>query len=84
MRPQRIFIPATILLAGLAVSLFAADNDKKETASKEAPRPSYEMPQPEKESLALPGGVPGRRDVDRLGDEGGRGQLPARGGAAGQ
>ncbi|HEY6388970.1 MAG TPA: M20/M25/M40 family metallo-hydrolase [Candidatus Acidoferrum sp.] len=53
MRPQRIFIPATILLAGLAFSLFAADNDKKEAASKEASRPSYEMPQPEKESLDL-------------------------------
>jgi carboxypeptidase Q len=53
MRPQRIFIPATILLAGLAFSLFAADNDKKEAASKEASRPSYERPQPEKESLDL-------------------------------
>src|SRR5271167_1839510 len=53
MRPQKVFIPATILLAGLAASLFAAENAKKEAAPKEAPRPSYEMPQPEKESLDL-------------------------------
>jgi len=51
MRLPRIFTPAAILFAGLAFSLFAADKDKKETSSKEVPRPSYEMPQPEKESL---------------------------------
>jgi len=49
----RIFAPAAILIAGFAFSLFAADKDKKESASKEPPRPSYEMPQPEKESLDL-------------------------------
>src|SRR5580692_12214920 len=53
MRSLRIFAPAAILIAGFAFSLFAADKDKKETASKEPPRPSYEMPQPEKESLDL-------------------------------
>ncbi len=53
MRSLRIFVPSTILVAGLALSLFAADKDKKEAASKESPRPSYELPQPEKESLDL-------------------------------
>jgi hypothetical protein len=53
MRLQQFFVPASILAAGLAVSLFAADKDRKEAASKEAARPSYEMPQPEKESLDL-------------------------------
>jgi carboxypeptidase Q len=53
MRSLRIFIPVCVLLAGLAFSLFAAGNDKKESAPKEAARPSYEMPQPEKESLDL-------------------------------
>src|SRR5580698_3487758 len=51
MRSSKILASATILLAGLAFSLFAADKDRKEAAAKDAPRPSYEMPQPEKESL---------------------------------
>jgi len=51
MRSPRIFASATILLAVLAFSLFAAEKDKKEAAPKDAARPSYEMPQPEKESL---------------------------------
>jgi carboxypeptidase Q len=50
MRSPRIFASATIL-AVLAFSLFAAEKDKKEAAPKDAARPSYEMPQPEKESL---------------------------------
>src|SRR5277367_2797921 len=53
MRSPKIFTPAAILFAGFAFSLFAADKDKKETAPKDPPRPSYEMPQPEKESLDL-------------------------------
>jgi hypothetical protein len=53
MRSLKIFASATVLVAGVAFSLFAADKDKKEAASKEAARPSYEMPQPEKESLDL-------------------------------
>src|SRR5580704_7396612 len=51
MRSLRIFAPAAILIAGLQLSLFATDKDKKETSPKETPRPSYEMAQPEKESL---------------------------------
>src|SRR5580704_11664851 len=53
MRSLKIVAAATMLVAGVAFSLFAADKDKKEAASKEAARPSYEMPQPEKESLDL-------------------------------
>jgi carboxypeptidase Q len=53
MRSPKIFAPAAMLFAGLAFSMFAADKDKKETTPKDSPRPSYEMPQPEKESLDL-------------------------------
>src|SRR5271163_19164 len=53
MRSSKIFAPAAMLFAGLAFSLFAADKDEKEAAPKDSPRPSYEMPQPEKESLDL-------------------------------
>src|SRR5277367_4452000 len=53
MRSPKIFTPAAILFAGFAFSLFAADKDKKEATPKDPPRPSYEMPQPEKESLDL-------------------------------
>jgi carboxypeptidase Q len=53
MRSPKIFAPAAMLFAGLAFSMFAADKDKKETAPKDPPRPSYELPQPEKESLDL-------------------------------
>ena len=53
MRSLKIFAPAAMLFAGLAFSMFAADKDKKETTPKDSPRPSYEMPQPEKESLDL-------------------------------
>jgi len=41
-----------LLAAGFAFSMFAADKDKKE-AAKEPARPSYELPQPEKEALDL-------------------------------
>jgi carboxypeptidase Q len=51
MRSLRILAPVAILFTGLAFSLSAADKDKKEAAPKDPPRPSYEMPQPEKESL---------------------------------
>lgn len=53
MRIRKSLIPAAIVCAGLALSLFAGQKEKKEAAPKEAARPSYEMPQPEKESLDL-------------------------------
>src|SRR6202044_4042256 len=49
----KIVAAATMLVAGVAFSVFAADKDKKEAAPKETARPSYELPQPEKESLDL-------------------------------
>jgi carboxypeptidase Q len=53
MRSLRIF-PATILAAGLAFSVsIARGKDKKESAPKDPPRPAYEAPQPERESLDL-------------------------------
>jgi len=39
------------LIAGLSLSLFGAQKDKKESAAKEAAKPSYDQPQPEKEKL---------------------------------
>ncbi len=51
MRSLRLFVPAAILAAGVSFSLFAAQKDKKEAAPKESVRPSYELPQPEKETL---------------------------------
>lgn len=51
MRSRKFFASAVILISGLTFSLFAADKDKKETSPKDSPRPSYELPQPEKESL---------------------------------
>ncbi len=53
MRSLKAISSATVLLAGLTFSLFAADKDKKEATSKEPARPSYELSQPEKESLDL-------------------------------
>src|ERR1700734_3410618 len=53
MRSLKIVAAATMLVAGVAFSVFAADKDKKEAAPKETARPSYELPQPEKESLDL-------------------------------
>jgi carboxypeptidase Q len=53
MRSLKVLASAAFLVAGVAFSLFAADKDKKEATSKETARPTYEMPQPEKESLDL-------------------------------
>jgi carboxypeptidase Q len=53
MRSLKAVTSGTILIAGLTFSLFAADKDKKETTPKESLHPSYELPQPEKESLDL-------------------------------
>jgi len=51
MRSSKAFVAAaTILLGAFALTSFAGQK-KKEEAPKEAPRPSYEWPQPEKESL---------------------------------
>jgi len=53
MRIGKSLVSAALVCAGLALSLFAGQKEKKEAAPKEAARPSYEMAQPEKESLDL-------------------------------
>jgi carboxypeptidase Q len=50
MPPRKIFAVSLFLIAGLSLSMFAAEKSKKE-APKESPKPSYELPQPENESL---------------------------------
>lgn len=54
MRLARLLtLPAALISIAFAFSLSAAGQNKKETAPKESSRPSYELPQPEKESLDL-------------------------------
>src|SRR6516165_6894374 len=50
MNHSKIGVLAVLAIAALSVSMLAAQKDKKETA-KEPARPSYESPQPEKETL---------------------------------
>jgi hypothetical protein len=53
MRIIKEIAPASVCCALFALSLFAAQKDKKEAAAKEPPKPTYEMPQPAHESLDL-------------------------------
>lgn len=50
MPSRKIYAVSLFLIAGLSLSMFAAEEGKKE-APKESPKPSYELPQPENESL---------------------------------
>jgi carboxypeptidase Q len=50
MKQAKISAFSLLAIAGLSLSVFAAQKDKKE-ASKQAAKPSYESPQPKKESL---------------------------------
>lgn len=50
MKHAKISALTLLAIAGLSLSAFAAQKDRKE-ASKEAAKPSYESPQPDKESL---------------------------------
>jgi carboxypeptidase Q len=50
MKHETITVFSLIAVAGLSLSMFAAQKEKKE-ASKEPAKPSYELPQPEKEML---------------------------------
>ena len=52
MTPKLFVLPAAVMLAASAFSVFAGENDKKE-AAKEPERPSYELPQPARETLDL-------------------------------
>jgi carboxypeptidase Q len=54
MRSPKNFVSlSAIICVACAFSLFAADKDQKDATSKNSTRPSYELPQPEKESLDL-------------------------------
>jgi carboxypeptidase Q len=48
---KKFYAVGLIAIACLSLSLFAGDKDKKDTSPKEAPRPSYELPQPATETL---------------------------------
>jgi carboxypeptidase Q len=50
MKPMKTSALSLLVLAALSVSAVSAQKEKKEPV-KEAPRPSYELPQPEKEPL---------------------------------
>lgn len=52
MKTKPFFLISTLVAAGFALGVSAADKNKKEDP-KEAARPSYEMPQPERETLDL-------------------------------
>lgn len=51
MSSKKIFTATLCLAAGLSVSMFAAQKDKKAAAPKEPAKPSYELPQPATETL---------------------------------
>lgn len=50
MPSRKIYSVCLFLIAGLSLSMLAAEKDRKE-ASKQPPKPSYELPQPDNESL---------------------------------
>ncbi len=50
MAPKKFYSSGILLFAGLSLSLFGAQKEKKEISAKERPMPSYELPQPEKEA----------------------------------
>jgi carboxypeptidase Q len=51
MTSQKLRVACLLLTAGLSLSVCAAQKQKKEPAEKETAKPSYELPQPEKETL---------------------------------
>jgi carboxypeptidase Q len=48
---RKIMAPVTIVVVSIAFSLFAAQADKKNNAGNDSGKPSYELSQPDKESL---------------------------------
>jgi carboxypeptidase Q len=48
---RRIVAPVTIVVVSIALSLFATETNKKTIARNDSAKPSYELPQPDKESL---------------------------------
>jgi len=51
MQIKRISMTLVALVAGLSLPLLAQQKDKKAAAAKEPEKPSYELPQPERETL---------------------------------
>jgi carboxypeptidase Q len=51
MPPKKTYSVSLLLLASLSVSVFAAQKQKKQTTQAEPAKPSYELPQPAKETL---------------------------------
>jgi carboxypeptidase Q len=51
MTSKRLRVACFLLTAGLSLSVYAAQKDKKEAPAKEPAKPSYELTQPEKETL---------------------------------
>ena len=51
MRTRRFPVVLAVLIVSFSLSLAAAQKEKKEPVAKEPPKPSYELPQPEKETL---------------------------------
>ncbi len=51
MRIRKLFPSFLLFPIAISLSLFAADTDKKPAAPKEAPKPSYELPQPQTETI---------------------------------
>ncbi len=51
MPSKKLLSVSLFLIAGLSLSVLAAEKDKKEAAAKEPAKPSYELPQPPTETL---------------------------------
>src|SRR6516162_3303525 len=51
MLTRRFPVVLAVLIVSFCLSLAAAQREKKEPVAKEPPKPSYELPQPEKETL---------------------------------
>jgi carboxypeptidase Q len=51
MPSRKRFVAGLVIVVALSFSVFAADKQKKESAAKEPPKPSYELPRPATETL---------------------------------
>jgi carboxypeptidase Q len=51
MASKKFLSVSLFLIAGLSLSVLAAEKDKKEVATKEPAKPSYELPQPDTETV---------------------------------
>jgi carboxypeptidase Q len=51
MKPKSLGVIALLVAFGLSFSMYGGQKQKKSAETKEPPKPSYELPQPEKETL---------------------------------